>query len=96
MSIKNYIDSSRDLTMMHAGQATALAAHLRTDGNGTGYSSAIGSKASGLASNNAKSAIGKVGKDQVTAGGAAGLKQSKKKKEYELAKDKILAHLDLT
>ena len=45
MSIKNYIDSSRDLTMVNTGHATALAAHLRLEGgNISGMSSFTGSK----------------------------------------------------
>ena len=48
MSVKNYIDCSRDLTMLKPGQATAFATHLRnqdssTLGNST-YGSAQGSK----------------------------------------------------
>lgn len=91
LSIKNYIDSSRDLTMVQAGHATAFAAHLRSDGNMSGYSSAIGSKAmaSGLMSTVAK------GKDAGAAAGP-GARVSKKKKEFEIAKDKILGHLDLS
>lgn len=61
MSIKNYIDSSRDLTMVHVGHAAALAAHLRQDGNGTTSSSAIGSKQyiSGLTTAQTKTSSGK-------------------------------------
>ena len=48
--------------------------------------------------NNAKgTTTGKGGKDTGTApGGVAAARLSKKKKEFDLAKDKILSHLDLT
>ena len=94
LSIKNYIDSSRDLTMVNAGHATALAAHLRQDGHGSSIgSSAVGSKTfqSGLSIGQTKMV-----KDSSITGGAQAARVSKKKKEFEIAKDKMLAHLDLT
>ncbi len=77
ISIRNYIDSNRDLSNMNE---KALTAHLRQAEN---LNSGIASKISTL-------------KGGANTKVAAGQKVSKRKKDFDAAKDKILAHLDLT
>lgn len=77
-SIKNFIDSTRDLTNM---TSTHLNAHLRLENQSNMmFASTPGSKLT-----NVKSEKGQV-KQQL----------SKRKKEYDTAKDKIKDHMDLT
>lgn len=79
--LKNYIDQNKDLSSGMTG--TSLALQMRFGKDSAGDQSGRGSKKS-------------VMKESKTPAGGNNQKLSKRKKDFELAKDKILAHLDLT